>query len=177
MSLRGRIGNSQAPIFKYPIEMLTENRGSDQTSGSAYSSVYYGGSNRLSSNSTLPSTDTPRTPDDYRPQLPVPDNGSLYGSSKSLRPASTFMTTNSPMRSAANNPLRNGPRTNSMTAITPPRLETSLDTSSLFGEDMFDFNAPKNSKDINSQVTPTAPKLASNAIINPVSFICRETLY
>ncbi|KAI5783543.1 hypothetical protein EDC01DRAFT_210496 [Geopyxis carbonaria] len=57
-----------------------------------------------------------------------------------------------------------------MSTATPPKLETSLDTSSLFGnDDMFDFSGSKkstndgNSRGIGS-ITPTAPKIASSII-------------
>jgi hypothetical protein len=55
-----------------------------------------------------------------------------------------------------------------------PKLETTLDTSSLFGEDMFDFVGSKkdkvdeSSRDGFGSITPTAPKIASNSIITPV---------
>ncbi|KAG0134812.1 hypothetical protein HOY82DRAFT_196618 [Tuber indicum] len=55
-----------------------------------------------------------------------------------------------------------------MSTATPPRLDTSLDTSSLFGEDMFSFTASKATvrPESSSGMGHTAPKLASSSIIN-----------
>jgi len=134
-------------------------RGSGQTTSSANSSTdYYGGSsNRLSSNSTLPSTDTPQTPDDYRQVDLYP-----YANGKSQSAGTT--------RSSSGNTL--GPPYN-RNRMSIPKLETTLDTTSLFGDDMFDFSSSKkDNKDASSpgigSLTPTAPKIASNSIINPV---------
>ncbi|KAF8544803.1 hypothetical protein BDD12DRAFT_872536 [Trichophaea hybrida] len=133
-------------------------RGSGQTNSSANSSTdYYGGSsNRLSSNSTLPSTDAPQTPDDYRPV----DLYSSYTNDKSQAAGTS---------SSSGNTLSPPSSRNRMSI---PKLETTLDTTSLFGDDMFDFSSSKKDKKDGSSsgigsLMPTAPKIASNSIINP----------
>lgn len=138
-------------------------RGSGNTGGSG--SDYYastGSLNRLSSSSTLPSADIPRTPDDYRNQ---PNN--LSNTTKS--PSS--IGTSSGKRTFGGNYAPTSPT--SMSTATPPRLDTALDTSSLFGDDMFSFTTSKTSSARPSSgggIGHTAPKLASNSIINTVIF-------
>jgi len=55
-----------------------------------------------------------------------------------------------------------------------PKLETTLDTSSLFGDDMFDFVGSKKDKKGEGlrgglgAITPAAPKIASDSITSSV---------
>ncbi|CUS10737.1 unnamed protein product [Tuber aestivum] len=142
------------------------NRGSGHTNGSGYSgSEYYdstGSLNRLSSSSTLPSADAPRTPasvDDPRNQP-----GGLYNTAKSPN----SIGASSGKRSFGGNYGPTSPgRKDSMSTATPPRLDTTLDTSSLFGEDMFSFTTSKATARPESSggMGHTAPKLASSSII------------
>jgi len=125
-------------------------RGSGHTTSSGYSGIdYAGSSNRLSSNSTLPSTDSPRTPDEYRPQSHA---DSYYAGGKGKRPVGNTLSPSSSQQSTMN----------------APRLETTLDTSSLFGDDMFEFDRLKKGKNDGGSIIPTTPKIASNSIINSV---------
>lgn len=153
-----------------------QNRGSGNTSGSGYSNTDYastGSINRLSSSSTLPSpADAPRTPastDDH--------HAGAYTHNSATKSTKSNITTTSSTGSSTQKRSGGGiygppsPRRENMTS-TPPKLETTLDTGSLFGEDMFSFSVSKG-----SGVPPatgggigaiphTAPKLASTRIIN-----------
>ncbi|RPA92140.1 hypothetical protein L873DRAFT_1711062 [Choiromyces venosus 120613-1] len=144
-----------------------QNRGSGHTNGSGYSgSEYYastGSLNRLSSSSTLPSADAPRTPasvDDHRNQP-----GGLYNTAKS--PKSIGASSGKRSFGGTHGPTSPG-RKDSMSTATPPRLDTALDTSSLFGEDMFSFTTSRTTARPESSggMGHTAPKLASSSIIN-----------
>lgn len=146
-------------------------RGSGQTSSSSANSssdYYAASSNRLSSNSTLPSTDTPRTPDDYR----HPESSSSYSTFAGAK-AQSSGTGGSSAGTALNPPAVSTVRS----PMTVPKLETTLDTSSLFGDEMFEFSGSRkdSSKDEapSSPVmgTPTVPKIASSSIMSrPVCF-------
>jgi len=63
-----------------------------------------------------------------------------------------------------------------------PKLETTLDTSSLFGDDMFDFvGSTKDKKSEGSRgglgsIMPTTPKIASDSITNSVCNYSTELL-
>ncbi|TGZ79359.1 hypothetical protein EX30DRAFT_373124 [Ascodesmis nigricans] len=145
------------------------NRGSAQTN-STYS--YHGShssSNRLSSNSTLPSTDAPITPDEYR-QPHLPDLGSFHLHKPSLHKAHSSgpgLLLDDPR---AGRPAP--PRRTTMTLATPPQLASpALDTSSLFDEDMFEHLGSRSHDGANDRngfgsITPKAPKIASNSALS-----------
>lgn len=159
--------------------MLKSGSGSGNTSGSGYSNTDYastGSINRLSSSSTLPSSaDAPRTPastDDH--QAGAYTHSSAAKSTKSNITTTSSTGSSTQKRSGGGIYGPSSPRRENMTS-TPPKLETTLDTGSLFGEDMFSFSASKG-----SGVPPatgggigaiphTAPKLASTRIINTVN--------
>ncbi|CCX31380.1 hypothetical protein FPQ18DRAFT_382903 [Pyronema domesticum] len=148
--------SKDSPSSGSGFRVLPRNRGSAQTpavSTNAGSEYYAVSQNRLSSHSTLPSADTPQTPDDYRPVDPYHFAG---GKGQNFGPQRQSVgSTLSPPYTRGS---ISGP-------VNVPKLETDLDTSSLFGDDMFDFSkSKKDNKD--SRVTPTAPKLAQSAIIN-----------
>jgi hypothetical protein len=130
-------------------------RGSGHTTSSGCSGIdYAGSSNRLSSNSTLPSTDSPRTPDEYRPQ----SHADSYYAGKGKHPVSNTLSR---------------PSSSQQSTMNAPRLETTLDTSSLFGDDMFEFDRPRKGKNDGGSmdavtIIPPTPKIASNSIINSV---------
>lgn len=153
--------------------MLKPGSGSGNTGGSGYSNTDYyastGSLNGLSSSSTLPSADAPRTP------ASVEDHQASYthGTAKSTRSTVTTTSTGSSQkRSAGGLYGPTPPRRGTMSSPTPPRLETSLDTSSLFGEDMFSFGTSKGAPPVAGggigAMPHTAPKLASTRIINTV---------
>ena len=65
-------------------------------------------------------------------------------------------------------------RTETLSSTLAPKLETSLDTSSLFDEDMFNFNGPRkpanepNTSGGAGALAPNGPKIASNTVIEGV---------
>lgn len=156
--------------------MLKPNRGSGNTSGSGYSGTDYyastGSLNRLSSSSTLPSADAPRTPaslDDHQA------SGYTHSTAKSTKSTVTTTSTGSSQkRSVGGLYGPTSPRRGTMSSAIPPKLETSLDTSSIFGDDMFSFGTSKGSGAPPvtgggiGAIPHTAPKLASTRIINTV---------
>lgn len=143
------------------FSLLPPNRGSGNTGSSAYSGTDYNGGgspHRLSSNSTQPSTDTPQTPEDHhRPQLQPSETYHYPGSKFNQKPGSrqTNKTLSPP---------------SSRSTMNVPQLDTPLDTSSLFGDDMFNFSTAKTDTADRSSghALGTGPKIASNTIISTV---------
>lgn len=160
--------------------MLKLSSGSGNTSGSGYSNTDYyastGSLNRLSSSSTLPSADAPRTP------ASVEDHQASYthGTAKSTRSTVTTTSTGSSQKRSGGQYGPTPPRRGTMSSATPPRLETSLDTSSLFGDDMFSFGTSKGAPPVAGggigPIPHTAPKLASARIINTVQHVPENSL-
>ncbi|KAL7270477.1 hypothetical protein RUND412_006819 [Rhizina undulata] len=160
---------------------LRRDSGRGNTGGSGYSGADYYASgdsvNRFSSSSTFPSANGPQTPvstEDF-PRSQVSNiDGQKNGKHKSGKSYGSTVAGDTPpaggRRSVGGQFASPPPRRSTMSTTTPPKLETSLDTSSLFGDDMFSFSTKNGTNDISSGVvTPTAPKIASNSIINTVS--------
>lgn len=140
-------------------------RGSGSGSGSGYSGGgYYGSesSNRLSSSSTLPSTDFPQTPastDDYfGPRRSAGGGHSTHSSHMDSKPKTPTSLVG---RSVGGQFASSPPRRMTLSSSEAPRLETTLDSTSF--EEMFsgfDVNKPTGIEEL----SPTAPKLATSLL-------------
>ncbi|KAK6529877.1 hypothetical protein TWF281_009033 [Arthrobotrys megalospora] len=139
---------------------------SNSNSGGSTGTGYYA-SDRQSSSSTLPSSaDIPRTPpsteDHYRTGFAVSDSMSLkdpmaYGTAA---PVSRGGWQNSKA-----GPMSKGPSSGHFKLAEPPRLETSLDSEPLFGDDMFKFTSDGKRMSAIGLLDAVGPKAATSLFI------------
>ncbi|KAK6334153.1 hypothetical protein TWF696_002655 [Orbilia brochopaga] len=138
---------------------------SNSNSGGSTGTGYYA-SDRQSSSSTLPSSaDIPRTPpsaeDHYPPRFADPmsvKEPMSYGTPVTA-PKTGWQNSKAGPMSKAHNQM-GGPQ-----VLEPPRLETSLDSEPLFGEDMFKFTADGKRMSAIGISDAVGPKVATSLFV------------